>query len=297
MAPVFFCFRGSGAWVRLVMSGSWIGGDVESGFFHCLVFFIGMYHQGDMPVWEIVLYIVKGIAQGGGQTDFDNLPSWLKLEVASELDRYMKEGAWGVITNGVVEDYGVYADAFIDKVDFTPWSLLNGTGFCQNAASDARSEFENSYFPELSVYERYISPHKLSGVLNIGWVDVFGDIPRRQPSDALLARLSDVLESVSPFIPFMGPDIELPHCMQCGAIKYARSNGSLLRNSELWVPDGDLIYASPLSIVHFIREHHYCPPDEYIECFMSVDLRQAFDSNKIYRDRLQKSGWRGTRLT
>lgn len=256
-----------------------------------------LHHHGDMSVWEIVLYIVKGIAQGGGQSDFDNLPRWLKLEVASELEKYKKEGSWGVITSGVVEDYGVYADAFIDKVDFTPWSLLNDTGFCQNAASDARRELESSYFPDLSVYERHISPCQLAGVLCVGWVDVFGDIPRRQPSSALLARLSDVLESVSPFIPFMEPDRDVPHCIQCGEIRYARSDGTIIRNSELWIPAGDLIYTSPLAIVHSIREHHYCPPDEYIECLMNVDLRQEFDSNKIYRDRLQKSGWRGTRLT
>jgi hypothetical protein len=115
---------------------------------------MGLHRQGDMSVWDIVLYIVKGIAQGGGQADFDNLPRWLKLEVVSELDRYKKEGEWGVIVSGVVEDYGVYADAFIDKVDVMPWLLLNGTGFCQNAASDALSELENSYFPDLSVYER-----------------------------------------------------------------------------------------------------------------------------------------------
>lgn len=270
---------------------------MKSSFFHGLVVLMGLHHQGDMPAWEIVLYIVKEIAKDGGQAEFDNLPSWLKFEVANELEEYKKDGSWRVIISGEVRDYGVYADAFIDKVDFTSWSFLNGTGFCRNAASDARSEFENSYFPELSVYERYISPYKLSGVLNVGWVDVFGDIPRRQPSDALLACLSDVLESVSPFIPFMGPDRELPHCLQCGEIKYTRSSGSFIRNSELWIPAGDLIYASPLSIVHSIREHQYCPPDEYIECLMSVDLRQAFDSNKIYRDRLQKSGWRGTRLT
>lgn len=78
----------------------------------------------------------------------------------------------------------------------------------------------------------------------------------------------------------MDPDRDVPHCIQCGEIRYAGGSGTIIRGSELWIPAGDLICASPLAFVHFICEHHYCPPDEYVECLMSVDLRQEFDSNK-----------------
>lgn len=91
---------------------------MKSKFSHYAKTLIDLHEQGDMPSWEIVLFIVKYIAQEGAQSDFDNLPAWLKEETAKEIENYRKERNWRIIVNGAIEDYAPYAESFIKKITF-----------------------------------------------------------------------------------------------------------------------------------------------------------------------------------
>ncbi|MFC4158772.1 hypothetical protein [Chitinimonas lacunae] len=77
---------------------------------------IEMHAAGDLPAWEIVVYVVKYIAQSGSQVDFDDLPKWVKAELITALEQYKQKGGWLVLSAGEMEDYGQYADVFLGKI-------------------------------------------------------------------------------------------------------------------------------------------------------------------------------------
>ncbi|WP_308725852.1 hypothetical protein [Metapseudomonas otitidis] len=91
---------------------------MKNDFAHYAKILVDLHEQGDMPSWEMVLFIVKSIAQEGGQSDFDSLPVWLKAETEKEIEVYKIERDWKVIINGAIEDYAPYADKFIKKIEF-----------------------------------------------------------------------------------------------------------------------------------------------------------------------------------
>ncbi|UUQ64641.1 hypothetical protein NLK61_26125 [Pseudomonas fuscovaginae UPB0736] len=61
--------------------------------------------------------------------------------------------------------------------------------------------------------------------------------------------------------------------------------------SQLWIPGREVIYASPLLILHYIEVHNYLPPAEFISAIEGVDENFSFVADDIYRDILQQSEW------
>ena len=75
-----------------------------------------MNEKGDMPMREIVSHIVKYVSLEGEKADFDALSATLRTEVLKQIDWYKREGAWLVVSNTGTEDYGKYAEHFMEKV-------------------------------------------------------------------------------------------------------------------------------------------------------------------------------------
>jgi hypothetical protein len=48
----------------------------------------------------------------------------------------------------------------------------------------------------------------------------------------------------------------------------------LLGVKNLLVPAGDVIYAAPSLIIHYIEDHGYKPPDEFLEALATIDPTQ-----------------------
>jgi hypothetical protein len=63
---------------------------------------------------------------------------------------------------------------------------------------------------------------------------------------------------------------------------------------NLWVPGNDVIYVAPELILHYIQEHRYRPPDEFI----SAVLRCPDPKTQQYLDALVDidPGFKGLRL-
>lgn len=151
----------------------------------------------------------------------------------------------------------------------------------------------DAIFPELSTYNRGMGGYSLKAVLNVGWVDIHAVYPKGTVPSSFLSKLSEIMQlpAGAPFDPFMETIRELPHCEACGDIRYLRTDEFVRSNSELWIPTAELIYASPLVMVHHITDHGYCPPAEYIEAVLAVELDQRFDSYTVYKERLFECGW------
>jgi len=61
--------------------------------------------------------------------------------------------------------------------------------------------------------------------------------------------------------------------------------------SQLWIPGREVIYASPLVILHYIEVHNYLPPAEFISAIEGVDENFSFVADDVYRDILHRSEW------
>jgi hypothetical protein len=57
----------------------------------------------------------------------------------------------------------------------------------------------------------------------------------------------------------------------------------LLGMPELWIPSQKLPgwYVSPSLIMHYIEEHEYLPPDDFIDAVCSIDTSAAFHAEEI----------------
>jgi hypothetical protein len=148
------------------------------------------------------------------------------------------------------------------------------------------------YFDDLSNYSCQISPFVLAGVKNVGWLNPLGNFAIGDISPEILQKLKSVVHRLGDFRPLVEPIRELPSCEVCGELRMFEASGDLLLNSELWIPSGENIYASPITILHYIEAHRYLPPLEYLRAIEALNPKIPFNGNEIYRQKLGESGWR-----
>lgn len=120
-----------------------------------------------------------------------------------------------------------------------------------------------TYFDDLSGYSffrRLASP----GTLNVGWLDRAHAFDKQVPS----AETLDLLWSFCCVSVVQTRGIH--ECVFCDPPRtvYATRNGKrlLLGTSEIRVfSNNGRIYAAPNLIYHYIRTHHYKPPEEFLQ--------------------------------
>lgn len=150
---------------------------------------------------------------------------------------------------------------------------------------------ERIQFDDLSNYSHMIAPYSLEGVKNVGWLDLASSIPLGGVAAETLRKLKEIITGNGIFDPIVEPIREAPFCHVCGELDLRDSKGRCLVNSELWIPAGETIYASPIAILHYIEVHNYRPPQEYIDAIDALDICEIFMGNDIYLEKLEESGW------
>lgn len=152
------------------------------------------------------------------------------------------------------------------------------------------------YFADMTPYGRLIAPYTLSGVFNVGWIDV----KTRFPTGEVPVRFVELLRKIiceareGDFNALVEPIRESPSCEICGDLKLQDSRGWLIPNAELWIPaDNKMtkVYASPVTILHFVEIHKYQPPQEYIDTVLNLDTSFKFNANHFYGQKLGSSDW------
>ena len=77
-------------------------------------------------------------------------------------------------------------------------------------------------------------------------------------------------------------------CPLCSNIVYAEGfNKGTLGISQIWVPDmhnSNIVYAAPDFIIHYVKDHKYCPPQEFIESVMAFDLNSDWSGEEIFNE-------------
>lgn len=147
------------------------------------------------------------------------------------------------------------------------------------------------YFDDLSEYSYRIAPFSLSRVKNIGWINLLEEFPTGGISLSLLEKLKSITHRVGEFRPLVETIRKFPTCEKCGELRMRDPLGNFLPEAELWVPCGNTIYASPITIIHYIEVHDYRPPDEYIKAVEMLDPTIRFIGNEVYERKLEESGW------
>ncbi|MDB0554427.1 hypothetical protein LBW46_25810, partial [Ralstonia solanacearum] len=140
-------------------------------------------------------------------------------------------------------------------------------------------------------YSHQIAPYILSGVVNVGWIDVRSEFESGVVPAEFVERLKLIAGGVGVFKALVEPIREIPVCELCGEVELRNAKGMLIPNAEIWVPAVSRIYASPITILHFVEVHGYRPPTEYIDAVLGVDLAAKFDADEIYREKIKNSDW------
>lgn len=141
-----------------------------------------------------------------------------------------------------------------------------------------KPEFTVAYFPDLAPYSYGHSSHP--GVVHVGWLDGVHAFPKGHVDGRLIEKVK--LLAAKPVELYRGRHI----CEVCTEPKDLiktyipnRGNGKLIdpesrwakwadqrwNNGEIRVALGGIIFAAPILIVHYIEEHGYLPPTQFLE--------------------------------
>jgi hypothetical protein len=149
-----------------------------------------------------------------------------------------------------------------------------------------------SYFEfreDLSEYDGVQPEHHLS-VLNVGWIGCGMSYPRGETSSNLLEKMKRIIvnSETSFFKPIVWRSRGQDRCPVCGLQDLVLEDGiniEVLGSSELFIPSSlqnNLYFISPLLLYHFILEHAYLPPNQFIDSIMAIDENSNFEGEKIY---------------
>lgn len=111
-----------------------------------------------------------------------------------------------------------------------------------------------SYFPDLSIHT-YTAREPEAGVINIGWLGKGNQFALGNTPPAFAAALKELC--AHPVKPHRGFHV----CEYC---KNNSGNGQIrVRNDEgVW-------FAAPTMIYHYVTEHQYRPPDQFVDCVLN----------------------------
>jgi len=143
-----------------------------------------------------------------------------------------------------------------------------------------------THFDDLTGYS-YFQDGANAGTLNVGWLSGDCDFPQGSVTDRFLDRLwLYCLNRVSQTRGFH--PCELCSNPPRGPLVYERNSQSLkLGTAEIRVFGTDgRVYAAPDLIMHYICDHQYLPPEEFVEAVLLSEL----PGSPHYQDMLQQLG-------
>jgi hypothetical protein len=125
-----------------------------------------------------------------------------------------------------------------------------------------------AYFPDLSPYSYGRNDHP--GVVHIGWLDGAHPFAKGPVEHRLVEKMRRLAKT--PIELYRGkhtceicigaPDLFVGKTLNPAWVKWAAQRES---NGEIRVVGDGITYAAPILIVHYIEEHGYLPPSEFLE--------------------------------
>ncbi|MFB8242828.1 hypothetical protein ACFC58_40465 [Kitasatospora purpeofusca] len=136
-----------------------------------------------------------------------------------------------------------------------------------------------TYYPDGSPYV-YRAPTE--GMVNIGWLDRAHEYQRGEVPEEVVDGLLRLITE---------PDNQtrgLHECHFCGVIflmvdnPHAKNGASLMGSAEIHVrgSSDDTVFAAPTLVIHYVLEHGYRPPDEFLDA-VEVEVRRRFGEQAL----------------
>jgi predicted enzyme related to lactoylglutathione lyase len=149
-----------------------------------------------------------------------------------------------------------------------------------------------TYFADLSPYKSKAFPllPPFNEVSMVGWLQDGHEFPTGDVDADTIAKLNLLLESPRTHILHSKGFHECDLCTIEQRVYPAYKERQIaLGSAELWVPaPNGMIYAAPTLIVHYIEDHGYRPPDEFIEAVKAFDLNSDWDGNTVVEALVEK---------
>lgn len=137
---------------------------------------------------------------------------------------------------------------------------------------------EYVFYPDGSSYQHFLSV-PADGVKTVGWLGSENEFTRgavpKEFIDKLLLILCTRTETFDAHACVLRGIEPCGLCHRTIECKCAREGkpGMFLGMSELWIPtDHGRLFAAPSLVLHYIAEHQYRPPDDFIEAVNAVDF-------------------------
>lgn len=130
------------------------------------------------------------------------------------------------------------------------------------------------YFPDLTPYS-YSYEYNNNNILNIGWLSNTHEFNKEgKISELFLENLNKILNTYVVNLYRGWHDCEF--CEN-------RSSYRGLGNGEIWIPNknNQIIYVSPTLIWHYIKEHNYIPPIEFIQACEEFDFNSEWNPEEV----------------
>jgi hypothetical protein len=130
-----------------------------------------------------------------------------------------------------------------------------------------------AYFPDLSPYAYGSYSHP--GVVHIGWLDNIHPFPKGKVSDHLLEKMRKLAKKPTEL--YRGVHVCELCCTPAGLYpapkdwtdehrlawwEWSKPRSS---NGEIRITAGSVTFAAPVLITHYIKEHGYLPPPEFLK--------------------------------
>jgi len=127
------------------------------------------------------------------------------------------------------------------------------------------------HYPDLTLCHYHNGPFDAGSwsvpLLTTGWLEHPHEFRSGMVSDDFTARLRDFVSlSSSTYSQFKFRGVHI--CSHCEANKSLSQPGPIWSQEIIIVPGDQVIYAAPGGIVHYVEEHAYVPPQDFIEAVM-----------------------------
>lgn len=129
-----------------------------------------------------------------------------------------------------------------------------------------------TYFADLAPFT-YLGPTR-ARALAVGWLEADHDYPRGEVGPGAVEALERLfVHAWEPITAGGWHDCSLcPRKPTDGPItRLIAGRRELLGVKNLLLPAGDLIYAAPSLVIHYIEDHGYKPPDAFTDALLAND--------------------------
>lgn len=128
-----------------------------------------------------------------------------------------------------------------------------------------------TYFADLSPYEFFKGKNRDGKLLNVGWLDLSHSFPTEEAGAELVAKLGQLCRKR--VMQTRGYH-RCPFCPREKTGWSAQIDEEIIHlgSAEIRVPGkAGTVYACPDLIYHYVRDHHYRPPNEFLVAVLASD--------------------------